>query len=264
MLRTILIPVEEGPHGTVADAHLWTVAERYESHVYGVRIVDVNTLEEGLHETEEARRLLERNALHDLEGFEQAYRSRHLTGRTEVIIGEPVEELVLCAPRADLMIIGEALSTDDEDRNERQAFIRAILHRITHPLLIAREGHEHLDRIVVGYDGSEKGGHALQWGADMAERSGASLTVVVATDRKEYGTRIIDDAEDYLTPYSLSMSPILFEGTPNEALTRTVHNEQADLIIIGSHGHGRLHELAFGSTTDHVLDNVDSSILIFR
>ena len=71
MLRTILIPVEEGIHGTVGEAHLWSVAERYESHVYGVRVIDVNTLEEGLHETEEARRLLERDAFHDLEGFEE-------------------------------------------------------------------------------------------------------------------------------------------------------------------------------------------------
>lgn len=264
MFRTILVPAEAGPHGAAGEAHLWSIAERYESHVFGVHIVDVNNLEEGLHETDEARRLLERDALQELETFEEDYKSRQLTGRTEVIIGEPVEELVLCAPRSDLVILGDAASVDEEDSEDRKSYIRAVLHRITRPLLIAREGQQDLDRIVVGYDGSEKGGHALEIGADMAERMGAALVVVVATDRKELGTRIMDDAEDYLTPYKLDFNAILYEGTPNEALSRTAQSEQASLVIVGSHGHGRLHELAFGSTTDHVLDNVNGSILIFR
>ena len=38
----------------------------------------------------------------------------------------------------------------------------------------------------------------------------------------------------------------------------------ADMLILGSHGHGRLHELAFGITTDFALENIRSSILIYR
>jgi nucleotide-binding universal stress UspA family protein len=264
MLRTILIPVEDDIHGKTAIDHLWRIAPAYQARVYGLRIVDVETLEEGMHETSEARRLLERDAGQHLESFVQMCEQHGLQYRTEIIIGQPIEEIALGAPRADLLLMGEAMSISGEAYNKRKTFVRDVLHRTARSVLIARDGHTDLNRIMVGYDGSEKSAHALQLGADLAERLSSELTVVVAADRKDYGAKLVDDLTWYLEAYRVDWKPVLFEGTPNEAMTRTAGDKKIDLVIVGSHGHGRLHELAFGSTTNHVLEYIRSSILIYR
>lgn len=265
MLRTILLPIEEDHHGAVATDHLWDIAPLYGSRVYGLRVIDTESLEEGMRETEEARRLLDREVHQHLEAFEQTCREKELAWQTEVIIGEPIEEIALASPKADLMIMGEMRSVSGAENTERKAFVRNVLHRATRPMLIARDGHERLYHLVVGYDGSEKAGHALQLGADLAERAGAPLSVVTAADTLEYGMRLMDDVTVYLEAYTLTeWHPVVFEGPPSEALSKTVSDTGADMLIIGSHGHGRLHELAFGSTTNFVLDNIRSSILVYR
>lgn len=264
MLRTILIPVEDGIHNAVATEHLWTLAPLYKSRVYGIRIVDIGTLEKGMHKTGEARRLLDRDARQHLSAFDQTCQAHGLRCKTDVIIGETVEEITLSVPRADMLIMGEALSVSGEEYKARKDVVREVLRRTARPMLIAREGHEKMKRIVVGYDGSEKGGHALQLAADLAERASSLLTVVVAADTRERGAALIDGATVYLEAYHLTWKPVLFTGTPNEALSHAAQDGPADLVVVGSHGHGRLHELTFGSTTNHVLEYIHTSILIYR
>lgn len=55
-------------------------------------------------------------------------------------------------------------------------------------------------------------------GDDLAERSGAPLSVVKA-DTKEYAVRLMDDVTSYLEDYTLTdWHPVIFGGSPCEAL----------------------------------------------
>ena len=154
-----------------------------------------------------------------LEAFEQKCKDHELAWQTEVIIGEPVEEIALSSPKADIMIMGEMLSVSGAVNTERKNYLRNVLHRATRRILIARDGHARLYHLVVGYDGSDKAGPSLQLGADLAERSGAPLSVVTAADTKEYAVRLMDDVTSYLEAYTLTdWHPVILEGSPCEAL----------------------------------------------
>ncbi|MBI4552024.1 MAG: universal stress protein [Candidatus Latescibacteria bacterium] len=260
----MLIPVEDGVHGVVAYEHLWRFAALYQARVYGVRVIDPAAVESGLHETAEAQGLLEEDARQRLAEFETLCQTRGHRSKAELIIGNFVEEVVASSQKADFLIIGEAVSARGDKDRPRVEVVHQVLRKVAKPTLIARKGYEQLRRILVGYDGSEKGGHALQLAADMAERTSARLTVVAACETAQQGAPLVDWATAYLESYRLSWKPVLLETTPNEAITQTAHDEGADLVIIGSHGKSRLHELAFGSTTNHVLEYVRASILIYR
>jgi len=262
-MRTILVPIESGVHYETARDHLCRLAPLYGSRTLGLQVIDTFDLEKELGDREEARRLLERDARLRVEAFERECRDKGIASSGETVIGETVEEIALYAQRSDLLLIGEALS-DEEGLERRQRRVRAVLHRLTRPLLIAREGYEKMRRIVMGYDGCEKGGHALQWSADLAERASAELVFVVCADTREMIAQLAEEAEAYLDAYRIHRSVRTAEGHPGEALAQTARQSSADLVVVGSHGHGRLHEMAFGSTTRYVLENVPMSLLIWR
>lgn len=58
--------------------------------------------------------------------------------------------------------------------------------------------------------------------------------------------------------------PILRAGNPYEEIVRVANEMGADLIVIGSHGHGGLGRLLLGSTAERVLQNSPCAVLVVK
>lgn len=56
----------------------------------------------------------------------------------------------------------------------------------------------------------------------------------------------------------------LVEGDPRDAIPRLAREIEADLIMMGSHGHGRLHRALIGSVAEHTLREADCAVLVIR
>jgi nucleotide-binding universal stress UspA family protein len=54
--------------------------------------------------------------------------------------------------------------------------------------------------------------------------------------------------ESVAVPAGVSMASEVVQGRAADVLTRAAHD--ADLLVLGSHGHGRLHHAALGSVSD--------------
>jgi nucleotide-binding universal stress UspA family protein len=52
---------------------------------------------------------------------------------------------------------------------------------------------------------------------------------------------------------ALSAKPLMIQGSTTESILSQAEKLQAELIVIGSHGHGKLHDLLVGSVADKVL-----------
>lgn len=62
----------------------------------------------------------------------------------------------------------------------------------------------------------------------------------------------------------LSVSTTLLEGRPKEAIVEEAERWGADLIVVGSHGHGALKRLFLGSVSLAVATNAHCSVEIVR
>ena len=85
-------------------------------------------------------------------------------------------------------------------------------------------------RVVVGVDGSESSLAALRWAVRQAELTGAPLEIVSAWEW-----------------------PVL------EALSET-----ADLIVVGSHGHGEFVGVLLGSVSEHCVTHCNCPVVVIR
>jgi nucleotide-binding universal stress UspA family protein len=139
--------------------------------------------------------------------------------------------------------------------------------------------------IIAGVDGSEKSQAALQWAYDEATHHGASLTVVMtwhvptlpqsppygALTEKDYESRPKMDALGVLegmvaklekrTP-EVDLRTSIEEGNPAKVLIE--RSKGADLVVVGSRGHGGFAGMLLGSVSQHLVAHAHCPVVVVR
>ncbi len=134
-------------------------------------------------------------------------------------------------------------------------------------------------RIVVGTDGSPSSIAALEWAGNQAELTGAVLEVLMTWEWPySYGWSAVpndyEPAQDckkalaeVLTPIreahpALSIRPAVLEGHPAPLLVKA--SRGADLLVVGSRGHGEFAGMLLGSVSEHCVTNAHCPVLVLR
>lgn len=125
--------------------------------------------------------------------------------------------------------------------------------------------------IVVGFDGSEGGRRALDWAVDEARRRDAELHVVRAWTTGEFG----NDAEkaQYAQASLDAEVAELRKSVPGMEVTTTVErghaahvllgqSKNADLLVVGSRGHGGFTGLLLGSVSQQVSTHDGAPVVV--
>ena len=138
------------------------------------------------------------------------------------------------------------------------------------------DAREHV--IVCGVDGSPAGRRALDWALDEARRRNCRLRAVSVWwwDGLQSGTstispdearqraeevldRALDEALANLAdPPKTERLPM--EGRPSERLCFAALD--AELLVLGSHGHGAIHDTLVGSTSQHVIRHATCPVVV--
>lgn len=147
-------------------------------------------------------------------------------------------------------------------------------------------GHGHRDqhRIVVGVDGSASSLQALRWAARQAELTGATVDAVIAwqypvaykgfgwqaemitgdIDYAEIAAKTLDDAiNQAVDPGSeVVVYPVVAEGHPAQVLIEAAAD--ADLLVVGSRGHGGFANALLGSVSQHCTHHAACPVVVIR
>ena len=135
-------------------------------------------------------------------------------------------------------------------------------------------------RIVVGVDGSESSRHALRWAARQVQLTGANLEVVITwelpttfgwvppypSDFNPAGDA--QQAADEEVNAALSSYPdvvaqtTVVEGHPAPTLVQA--SRGAELLVLGSRGHGEFAGMLLGSVSEHCVSNSPCPVVVVR
>lgn len=134
-------------------------------------------------------------------------------------------------------------------------------------------------RIVVGVDGSEGGRLALQWALTQAgERNGTVQAVtawhwegpVIGPAVQVNPNAARDRAEQILTTEVAAVRaelgskiPValeIVEGFAADVLSQAAAD--ADLLVLGSHGHGRVHHAVLGSVSEQCISRARCPVVV--
>jgi nucleotide-binding universal stress UspA family protein len=135
--------------------------------------------------------------------------------------------------------------------------------------------------ILVAVDGSPDAEAALAHAAALARDQRARLTLLTAIPplpatallasgaappRSEvirHYAELLRKAADSL-PADVSVTTLLVEGSPARALIQRAESGEFDLIVMGSHGHGRMHSALLGCVSQKVLHASPVPVLLAR
>ena len=132
--------------------------------------------------------------------------------------------------------------------------------------------------ILVALDGSRDAEAALGHAVALARDQHARLTLVTVAplqsqaigvgaeappDLHDVHEKILRKASAAL-PGDVGVTTRIERGDPAEAILRLTAGEEFDLVVMGSHGHGRMHRALIGSVSEKVLRSSRVPVLLMR
>ena len=225
-----------------------------------------------------------------LEVAASAIRRDGLTVRTRLVEGRSASEIVRVASgnEVDIVILG-ARGHGVLERMLLGSVSAEVVDRAHCPVLVVRR---HASaRILVGTDGSPDAEHAIDFVAASGLWSGASIRVanvidlptawwlgvspmdaVVSTETassvqaeaSRHGQEVAQAAATRLSGGGYVADAVVREGDSAGALVAEASDWGADLIVVGTRGHGLLRRFLLGSTARNVLHHAPMSVLIVR
>jgi nucleotide-binding universal stress UspA family protein len=134
-------------------------------------------------------------------------------------------------------------------------------------------------RIVVGVDGSEGGRRALRWAIDEVAARGGTVQAVnawswvaedrptnrsagagVGDDQSEAEKLLLREIESVPNRAGISVASEAVEGRPADVLTAAARD--ADLLVLGSHGHSRVWHTVLGSVTEECVRFANCPVVV--
>ena len=138
-------------------------------------------------------------------------------------------------------------------------------------------------KIVVGTDGSDAANTALRHAGELARATGTEVIHIVMASRRVERAEVLDaldhlpeswdadpdlyagdkyvlaKAEELMKPYGVAVETHLVSDAPADALITIAERERAELIVVGSQGHGAGARLFLGSVSTKVVHHAHGS-----
>lgn len=94
----------------------------------------------------------------------------------------------------------------------------------------------------------------------------AAIHVDQATDLRRHAPTLVGVASERLQRGApdMSVSTKIVEGTPKHLIVQEAREWGADLIVVGSHGRGRVRSVVLGSVARAVVTDAPCSVLVAR
>ena len=135
--------------------------------------------------------------------------------------------------------------------------------------------------ILVPFDGSEFSKKALDRACKLSKVDGANITVLYVIPRYEEmieffrtdsiqqslfdeAEKIMGEAKKIALPYEVSIAATIQEGHAADKIVEIADKLKNDLIIIGTYGWKGVNKAIMGSTTERVIMNAKSPVLVVR
>jgi nucleotide-binding universal stress UspA family protein len=135
--------------------------------------------------------------------------------------------------------------------------------------------------VVVGVDGSAESAGALKWTADYCAKTGARGRAVIAWHFPAAAgpapigrapKRVADEVEQQM---SETLAKTIAEAAPGAALEQQIgyghpaqvlvdQSADADLVVVGSRGHGAFTGMLVGSVSMHVVTHSRCPVVVVR
>jgi nucleotide-binding universal stress UspA family protein len=204
----------------------------------------------------------------------------------KVVIGDPVPVLLREAAGSSLLVLGSRGLGELRELAEGSVLAHIATHASSPVVVVPADWRPRQDRprqVVVGVDGSAESWNAIAFGFEFAEQTGAPVTAVLAWHDQtstgpgdmlfpvrdleaveEDGAVVLSEAVAGQTVDhpDVKVTEKLVHGTPVKVLEE--ESREADLLVVGSRGRGRIRGFLLGSVSRAILHRATCPVAVVR
>ena len=275
MIRSILLAVDASENAKVATSYAIYLTRVLDAVLDVVYVMDTRLINTPYWTdygaislpvtrfSDEMRQVLEAQGKRVLEGVLERTQEAEVRCRTEVRTGIPAVEIIDAAKDCDLIVLGRyGESSTLEERKSLGAVAERVLRSATHPVFVASDAFVEPQRIVLGFDGSERAREAMTYATELAERLKLPLVAVSVHADEVVASKRLEIVRSYTAAHDLEVSTQVLGGDAAEGILASL--AEGDLLAMGAFGEGRIREWLLGSTTEAVLREARQPILMHR
>jgi nucleotide-binding universal stress UspA family protein len=221
--------------------------------------------------TQHMRETREREVQVRLDKAAEAALAEGVACTTHLVFGEhPEHEIVNTAAEigADLVVLGRRGSRGLARSMVGHATAYVAGHAPCNVLVVPRAAEVWSKRILLATDGSEHSAAAGEAALAVARQCGLPVTVVSATtrshseERKAEARTSVERKVAKLTEAGIRGKAVVAEGRPDDVVIETAAREDADLIVVGSHGRTGLMRLVLGSISERIMGQAQCPVMV--
>lgn len=271
-MKAIMVGVDGSPEAEVAVQYAIELAQLADAGVVGIASVfgdfdgeaeadehDVREIE-GLEHLPAAAIGWFQKALDDC-GEACAVADVEFTAR--MVAGDPGRVLVEESQAVDMLVIGATGRRDEHAALLGKTATRVIRNCIK-PVLVTRDEHVAVERIMVGYDGSPASGHAVEWAADMAAAGGWQVAVVTGAMPESSLAEGAEYAADLVATRGVDAEVILVTGDAPSVIFEQAKKWDPHMIAVGGAQRGALSGFFLGEAWPDIVEQAEVPVLRWR
>ena len=282
MIRSILLPLAEGPLFKTATDYAFWLAKKESSHIQALAVVDIKAFEipvlgtpDGfmpsvvtppIAESQTLMNELNAQARERLDAFAAECVSRGVACSTDMHSGIPGEIIARQVMAHDIVVMARTgYSRALSDAEKLDPLVPQVIRSSIRPVMVAGVKFAEAETlsILVAFDGSIHAGRALAVAAELGKRPGVTCTLVTVAASDDAGQETLAPAEAYLCHHSVVPKKLVVLGPkPSEMICELVSKARADILIMGAYGHRPMREMLFGSTTERVLAHCSTTVIL--
>ncbi len=278
MVKSILLAVDGSAYTDAQLKYAIQIAQSFDATVRVLSIVDVRIFEwavvmgnDGFVPVmpstvykEESHKILDSKAEAVLDKCQSILTAEGVKHSVEKLEGAPADIICEKSPLVDLLIIGARGEFEKWKKKLVGATADAVVREWNKPIIITPKKFNRIKKILFAYDGSERSNRALQLVGVLATRLKTPVTVLTVHDREPIRNKMLQEAKTYLEPYEVALELVGTSGTPEKEIAQVSEAKKCDLILMGAFGHSRIREAILGSTTEQVMRNAQTPVLLSK
>ena len=274
MIKDVMVRLD-GTSGDVARlAAVNQIADIFESHITGLFFNMLSSIgQDGAAGAGQANKLpdtaKQTGDINEAAVFERLMRLQHPSNLRRFDVSGEGDISDTTLPLARAVDVFVALRPNGQS-NEPRGLIESLLFGTGRHLLLVPDDQKVMapfeNNVVVAWNRSRESARALAEALPyLHQASKVGILVIEGENKKEADPLKGNEAVLHLRHHGINAvkySAIAEEDEIGDALIAECHRLNASLLVMGSYGHSRLHELLPGSTTDRILHRSPCPLLI--
>lgn len=275
MIESILLAVDVSDVSSVAGDYALNLAQRFDASVHCLYVLDSHLINmthwadygavslPTLTFKDDMQVLLDTQADLALSRFSDKAEPTGVPFETEKRTGIPAHTILEVAKASDLLIMGRRGESNQLDASlELGSTTEKVLRKSRLPVLVAPSSFTSIERVVIGFDGSERASATMHYAIEFAERLELPVLAISVHDDTDTANKHLATVRQYAQDHHVNIDTHAASGEVAAAIIDQL--QENDLIAIGAFGSNRVREFLLGSTTETLLKIAPCPVLLHR